>query len=536
MSRNSNRSGYSSKTLNEFFGPAAIDHHAVLGVRRNASRAAIAAAYRILVKQFHPDVNTEPSAAEQFKRIQEAFEVLHGHAATTTKAQKRRAVADPVDKPVRKRRTSKTGRPDKPKGYKGFPLYAHPAGYWAKKINKKLHYFGRWGQIRNGKMVHLPYEASWRAALELYKLQRDDLHAGRVPRTKDNGRKILAELCDRFLDAKRLKMESGELSVRSYQEYYQTAVRLQGQFGSTRLIDDILPDDFQALRASIAKNCGPVRLGNEITRVKSFFKFAKKNKLVADEIEFGSEFAKPDKSVMRRNRADRGKKLFTRDELQLMLDAVAGKHVPVPSKDGKVKPKKVALKVDPLLRALILLGANAGAGNTDVANLLNHHLDLKGGWLNYPRGKTGIDRRVPLWPETVAAIKSAVTARPKPKHEADAECVFLTPRREGDIRTGAVRLVQLGSTSRVDYVSDKFSKLLKTLHINGRKGLGFYSLRHTFATIGLQTGDRDAVKALMGHAESDMLSVYDETGPSDERLQAVTNHVRGWLFGEGGAT
>ena len=60
-------------------------------------------------------------------------------------------------------------------------------------------------------------------------------------------------------------------------------------------------------------------------------------------------------------------------------------------------------------------------------------------------------------------------------------------------------------------------------------------MRHTFASIGLQTKDRDAVRALMGHAQHEALAAYDETGPSDERLLAVTLHVRQWLFGEGGA-
>ena len=68
------------------------------------------------------------------------------------------------------------------------------------------------------------------------------------------------------------------------------------------------------------------------------------------------------------------------------------------------------------------------------------------------------------------------------------------------------------------------------MKINHRKGLNFYSVRHTFATIALQTGDRDAVKALMGHAFHDILSAYDETGPSDERLITIAEHVRDWLY------
>jgi hypothetical protein len=56
----------------------------------------------------------------------------------------------------------KRAKPSKP--YPEFPLTAHPAGYWCKKIRGKLHYFGQWDDPDG--------------ALNLYLAQKEDLHAG----------------------------------------------------------------------------------------------------------------------------------------------------------------------------------------------------------------------------------------------------------------------------------------------------------------------------------------------------------------------
>jgi len=48
----------------------------VLGISRGASREEVTHAYRMLAKQFHPDVNHAPDAEKRFKEVQEAYETL----------------------------------------------------------------------------------------------------------------------------------------------------------------------------------------------------------------------------------------------------------------------------------------------------------------------------------------------------------------------------------------------------------------------------------------------------------------------------
>jgi integrase len=385
-------------------------------------------------------------------------------------------------------------RPKKP--YPDFPLSPHPSGAWQKKIRGHIHYFGRWARRVNGKLVRVEGDG-WEDALQAYKAVADDLHAGRTPRVKADGLTI-ADLCNAFLTAKLRKVSSGELGPRMFTDYKEITDLLVASFGKTRLVDDLAADDFEALRAKLAERWGPVRLANAITRVKSVFKYGLDNGLLEKPVRYGGEFRKPDKAVLRRHRAKNGERMLEADELCRLLDAAT-----VP------------------FRAMVLLGINAGFGNHDIATLPLSALNLETGWVDFPRPKTGIARRCPLWPETVAALREALAARPAPKDKADADLVFLQ-------RSGR-RWVRNTEKSRTDNVSVFFCDLLKRCSLY-RVGLSFYTLRHVFRTVADAARDPVAIDLIMGHTDPSMGGYYRER-IDDGRLKAVAEHVRRWLFG-----
>src|SRR3954469_14033316 len=82
-----------------------------------------------------------------------------------------------------------------------FPLFAHAAGVWAKKIRGKLHYFGPW--------------ADPDAALAKYLKEKDDLHAGTTPKP-DPEAATVKDLANAFLNAKQAAVDARELTQRTW--------------------------------------------------------------------------------------------------------------------------------------------------------------------------------------------------------------------------------------------------------------------------------------------------------------------------------
>jgi integrase len=374
--------------------------------------------------------------------------------------------------------------PAKPaKPYPDFPLTAHPAGYWCKKIRGKIHYFGPWSDPDG--------------ALAKYLEQKDALHAGRTPRP-DPGTLTVKDVANAFLNAKKKAQEAGELSPRTWLDYRAIMDMLVAGFGKHRAVTALDPQDFTTLKNKLARKNGPHRLCTVVQVIRCAFKFAYESGLLDHPMRFGPVFKRTSKKVLRLHRAKQGAKLFTADEIRRLL-AAAGRS----------------------MNAMILLGINAGFGNSDCSTLPLAALDLDAGWVDYPRPKTGIPRRCPLWPETVAALREVLAERKEPKDKADAGLVFITKYR-----------TSWAKDDSAGPVTQEMRKLLNKLGINGHRN--FYTLRHTFRTVADETKDSVACDAIMGHETPHMSSVYRET-ISDERLKAAADHVHTWLFGQAAA-
>jgi integrase len=345
-----------------------------------------------------------------------------------------------------------------------------------------MYYFGPWEEPD--------------AALAKYLAEKDDLHAGRKPRP-DPTAATVKDAGNAFLNAKKTAVNNGELSPLTWADYKEAADELVAAIGKGRLLADLGPDDFAALRNRMAKKWGPHHLKKMVQCVRCLLKHALDVGLIDRPVRCGPDFRAPSKKVLRLHRARQGPKLFAAEEVRRLIDA-AGQP----------------------LKAMLLLAINAGLGNADCGRLTVQAIDLEQGWLDFPRPKTGIPRRCPLWPETVAAIKEALTRRREPKDPADAGLVFLT-------RTGQAWY----SEARESPISCETAKLLRRLGINTRKGLSFYTLRHTFRTVADGAKDQPAADYIMGHEVPHMSSVYRE-GIDDDRLRAVADHVRKWLFGD----
>jgi integrase len=391
--------------------------------------------------------------------------------------------------------STKVKKPAKP--YPDFPLYPHRNGQWAKTICTKECYFGSW---KTG---------TWQEAYEKFKQDAPSLFAGNVPEPRYDCATI-GDMVNRFLHFAKLKVQSGRLRSRTWTEYEGYGKMLIEVIGRDFPLSAVGPATFEHIYEHLTTiHKSPASLDGDIGKVLVFFNYANQQQLTDRPIRPGPLFKRSTRADKRKLRAQqRGRKFFEAWEIRQMLD-----------------------EATPRLRAMILLGINCGFGNMDCATLPISAVDLDDGWIDYTRAKTGVQRRCPLWPETVAALRNVLACRKPPKDPQAAPLVFATKKGNS-----------YGPKSKDESdspIAQIMGQLLRRLKLE-RARRGFYSLRHTFYTIGRQRNKLGA-QIIMGHADADEAASfashisdewYDQQGVRglDKMLREVSEHVHDWLF------
>jgi integrase len=370
-----------------------------------------------------------------------------------------------------------------------FPLYAHASGRWAKKVNGRTLFFGKWEDPDS--------------ALENFKSQYATLYAGRVP-DRPGVKLNVADLCSKFLNSRTEKLQAGALEQCTFNDYRDATDTVVEFFGKYTHVESLTPDDFSRLRKKLSKGVGPTTLGNAVTRIRVIFNHAMKAELIAGRVRFGDGFDKPRKAQVRAHRAEAkrrdGKKMFSPTEIHSLLQASS-----------------------PVLHAMTMLGLNCGFNGADIGRVPYDVFDLETGWLVWYRKKTGIERKAKLWPETIAAVKAALPCRPKPKKSEHADRLFLT-------RIGQPWYKD--DKPKQSALQTQFKELMEEAGVY-RPRRGFLALRHTTETIAGDAKDQVCVDAIMGHVDNSIAEVYREH-IADERFVAIADYMHAWLYGAKG--
>jgi len=169
------------------------------------------------------------------------------------------------------------------------------------------------------------------------------------------------------------------------------------------------------------------------------------------------------------------------------------------------------------------LGLNCGFGCTDCGQLKWKDLDFENSRVKLARNKTGFARNLPLWPETIQALKKVPRL---------GQLVFYTSKGHPWVRT-LLKIKGDGERkyTTVNFITSRSSKLLKKTEIHAPKGTGFYTLRRTAATIAARSGDPFAVQRLLGHVDLTMATRYVQD-VSEQTDRVIKNSRKYVLQGE----
>ncbi|MEX2386585.1 MAG: tyrosine-type recombinase/integrase [Phycisphaeraceae bacterium] len=408
--------------------------------------------------------------------------------------------------------------------YPEFALSPHMAsGRWYKVYEGRRHYFGK---LADG----------WEAAYKRYEDEWPQIVAGRKPRPDadtEGGGLTLREGVNKWLAARVEDGQYGNIAASTVEAYRSIGTRLIKELGGTTRIGWLGPDDFRRLGLVYGSTMGPSPSLKAMIVTRQVFKWLHENEYIPAPPRYGSDFKVSKLKAKQIINRGRSKEIYTAEQVRAILRVaeagVKGKRW----KKGEDQPK--GIKASPHLRAMILLAINGGYTQRELAALRLEHVDMPNAIIDHYRGKTETRRVVPLWPETVEAIKASIAERPEPRADAGG-LLFVTRKGLAWVRDNirADEPDESGKANltyrRVDSINLQFRKLCTGAGVEV-DGAGFGRLRHTHRTVSDGANDSNAARRIMGHDAKGIDSRYI-VGHDRDRLQAVVEHVRQWLYAD----
>jgi integrase len=299
----------------------------------------------------------------------------------------------------------------------------------------------------------------------------------------------LRQLVDLYLQYQHARVLADSLAPRHYNEQTNSLNKLMAFLGRNCCTETISTLDLQNYKGKLQSHYASAdRVNLNIGIMKAMFHWARRND-VLEHVPNIDAISK-DKVVHKEMYT------FSSEQINKLLSAAASE-----------------------MKAMIWLGLDCGFGCTDCAKLQWSDLDFKLNRVKLARSKTGVHRNLPLWPETIQALKGLARSGP---------LVFYTSRGYPWIRT-VIKTDERGEPKyrSVNRITPKFSRLLKKVGIHAPKGTGFYSLRRTAATLAARSGDPFAVQRLLGHVDLTMATRYvqDVSEQTDRVIQNSRKYV-----------
>ena len=127
-----------------------------------------------------------------------------------------------------------------------------------------------------------------------------------VARLRTGDGLTIRELCNRYLSVKESQVNNREITRRHFENLYAACELVVVQFGNTRLVDDLVSEDFEAFRMSLAKTRGAWALGSVIQKIRSLFKYGFDAGLIDKPVRYGPAFRRPGMAAIRRERMEKG--------------------------------------------------------------------------------------------------------------------------------------------------------------------------------------------------------------------------------------